>query len=195
LEERKRVLADIVIPGDNLRYSDHQVADGTALFELAGQKGLEGIVAKRRNSCYEEKRTREWLKIKITKQIECVIGGYTEPEGTREYFGSIVLGLYDNKGRLIHVGQAGTGFDRKTLSDVWKLLHSLETKTNPFQGPVDAGRKVHWIKPELVAEIRFTEWTHETSEGGLKLRAPVFLGLREDKDPKECTFEEQVVSV
>lgn len=195
LEERKRVLADIVIPGDNLRYSDHQVANGTALFELAGQKGLEGIVAKRRNSCYEEKRTREWLKIKITKQIECVIGGYTEPEGAREYFGSIVLGLYDNNGRLIHIGQAGTGFDRKTLSDVWKLLHGLETKTNPFHGPVDAGRKAHWIKPELVAEIRFTEWTHETSEGGLKLRAPVFLGLREDKAPRECTFEEQVVSV
>jgi bifunctional non-homologous end joining protein LigD len=194
LEDRKRLLQDIVIPGDNLRYSDHQVGKGTALFEVAGQQGLEGIVAKRRTSCYEERRTREWLKIKITKEIEAVIGGYTEPEGSREFFGSLVLGLYNKQGQLIHVGQAGTGFDRKMLADVFKLLKGLETKANPFHGSVDAGRKVHWIKPELVASVRFTEWTHETSEGGVKLRAPVFLGIREDKDPKECTFEEQVIS-
>jgi bifunctional non-homologous end joining protein LigD len=194
LEERKRLLANVIIPGDNLRYSDHELGKGTALFQVAAQQGLEGIVAKRRKSCYEEKRTREWLKIKITKQIECVIGGYTEPEGSREYFGSIVLGLYGEQGRLIHVGQAGSGFDRKTLQAVWKLLQNLETKTNPFYGPVEALKTVHWVKPELVAEIKFTEWTHETKEGGLKLRAPVFLGLREDKSPKECTFEEEVVS-
>jgi bifunctional non-homologous end joining protein LigD len=194
LEERKRLLANVIIPGDNLRYSDHELGKGTALFQVAAQQGLEGIVAKRRKSCYEEKRTREWLKIKITKQIECVIGGYTEPEGSREYFGSIVLGLYGKQGRLIHVGQAGSGFDRKTLQAVWKLLQNLETKTNPFYGPVEALKTVHWVKPELVAEIKFTEWTHETKEGGLKLRAPVFLGLREDKSPKECTFEEEVVS-
>jgi len=190
LEERKRLLASIVLPGDNLRYSDHQVAQGRALFEIAGQQGLEGVVAKRRKSCYEEKRSRDWLKIKITKQIECVIGGYTDPEGTRDHFGSIVLGLYDKKTNLIHVGQAGSGFDRKTLSDIWKLLEKLQTKTNPFSGSVDALRKVHWVKPELVAEIKFSEWTHETNEGGVKMRAPVFLGLREDKSPKECTFEE-----
>lgn len=191
LEERKEVLQKMIIPGDNLRYSDHQVGRGTLLFQAAGEKGLEGIVAKRRNSCYDEKRSREWLKIKIRKQIECVIGGYTEPEGGREFFGSLVLGLYDNQRRLIHVGQAGSGFDRKTLSDVWRLLQKLETKTNPFRLPVDVGRKAHWVNPELVAEIKFTEWTHETSEGGLKLRAPVFMGLREDKDPQECTFAEE----
>ncbi len=193
VEDRKRVLQDIVIVGDNLRYSDHEVGKGTALYEVAAQRGLEGIVAKRRNSCYEERRSREWLKIKITKEIEAVIGGYTEPEGSREYFGSLVLGLYDKQGRLIHVGQVGTGFDRKMLADIWKLLKKLETNKNPFYGPVDAGRKAHWVKPELVAQVRFTEWTHETKEGGIKLRAPVFLGLREDKDQKECTFEEQVV--
>jgi bifunctional non-homologous end joining protein LigD len=191
LEQRKSLLQNIVVLGDNLRYSDHQVAHGTALFKIAGQRGLEGIVAKRRTSCYEEKRTREWLKIKITREIECVIGGYTEPEGSREFFGSLVLGLYNDKQQLIHVGQAGTGFDRKMLADMWKLLTRLETKTNPFHGPVDAGRKAHWIRPELVAAIRFTEWTHETNEGGVKLRAPVFLGLREDKDPKECTLKSQ----
>ncbi|HVO59846.1 MAG TPA: non-homologous end-joining DNA ligase [Terriglobales bacterium] len=193
LEDRKRLLQEIVIAGDNLRFSDHQVGKGTALFQVAADRGLEGIVAKRRNSCYEERRSREWLKIKITKEIEAVIGGYTEPEGSREFFGSLVLGLYNQQRQLIHVGQAGTGFDRKMLASVWKLLKSLETKTNPFHGPVDAGRKAHWIKPELVAAIRFTEWTHETSEGGVKLRAPVFLGIREDKDPTECTFEEQDV--
>jgi bifunctional non-homologous end joining protein LigD len=190
LEQRKQVLENLIVAGDNVRYSDHQVGSGTALYEVANKQGLEGIVAKRRRSCYEEKRSREWLKIKITKEIECVIGGYTEPEGTREYFGSLVLGLYDKQGRLIHVGQAGTGFDRKMLADMWKLLTKLETKMNPFYGPVDAGRKVHWVKPELVAQVKFSEWTHETAEGGVKLRAPVFLGLREDKDPRECTFEE-----
>ena len=195
LEQRKQLLEQVLVPDGTLRYSDHQIAQGTALFQLASQKGLEGIVAKRRNSHYEERRSREWLKIKITRELECVIGGYTDPEGSREHFGSIVLGLYDKQGRLVHVGQAGTGFDRKTLASVWKLLHQLETKTNPFYGEVEAPRlKVHWIKPELVAEIKFTEWTHETSEGGPKLRAPVFLGLREDKDPKECTFEEELLA-
>ena len=103
-----------------------------------------------------------------------------------------MLGLYDKQGRLIHVGQAGTGFDRKMLADMWKLLTKLDAKTNPFYGPVDAGRKAHWVKPELVAQVKFSEWTHETAEGGVKLRAPVFLGLREDKNPRECTFDEAV---
>jgi bifunctional non-homologous end joining protein LigD len=195
LEQRKQILQSILVVGDGLRYSDHQVAQGMALFRVAGQRALEGIVAKRRNSCYEEKRTREWLKIKITHEIECVVGGYTEPEGSREFFGSLVLGLFNDKGQLIHVGQAGTGFDRKMLANLWKLLARLETKVNPFHGPVDAGRKAHWIRPELVAKIKFTEWTHETNEGGVKLRAPVFLGLREDKDPKECTLKSQHAEV
>jgi bifunctional non-homologous end joining protein LigD len=195
LEERKRLLASIVLPGDSLRYSDHQVEHGKALFQVAGQQNLEGIVAKRRKSCYEEKRSREWFKIKITKRIECVIGGYTDPEGTREYFGSVVLGLYDKNGQLIHVGQAGSGFDRKTLAEIWALLKNLQTKANPFFGRVEALRKVNWLEPELVAEIKFTEWTHETNEGGLKLRAPVFLGLREDKSPRECTLEEAKAEV
>ncbi|HET7442485.1 MAG TPA: hypothetical protein VFJ47_14370, partial [Terriglobales bacterium] len=91
---------------------------------------------------------------------------------------------------LIHIGQAGTGFDQKGLKSMWERLQELETKQNPFTGPVDAGRRAHWVKPELVAEIKFTEWTHETSEGGLKLRAPVFMGLRTDKSPKDCVFDQ-----
>jgi len=89
------------------------------------------------------------------------------------------------------VGQAGTGFDHKTLKEIWQVLKKLETERSPFTGPVEAAN-VHWVKPKRVAEIKFTEWTHETAEGGLKLRAPVFMGPRDDKDPKECTLAGQV---
>jgi bifunctional non-homologous end joining protein LigD len=191
LEERKQVLSQILTSSGPIRYSDH-FDQGTKLFEAAKQQGIEGIVAKRRASCYEERRSREWLKIKITQTLDCVIGGYTDPEGSRQYFGSIVLGLYDKKGNLIHVGQAGTGFNQATLKQIFGLLKDRETNRNPFHGNVDA-RRVHWIKPELVAEIKFTEWTHETAGGGLKLRAPVFMGLREDKDPTDCTFADQAI--
>jgi bifunctional non-homologous end joining protein LigD len=187
LEQRKEALAQIVPPNALVRYSDH-FPQGLALFDLAKRKGLEGILAKKRASHYEERRSQEWLKIKITQTVDCVVGGYTDPEGSRQYFGSIVLGLYDKKGRLIHVGQAGTGFNQAMLKEIWQVLKALETKSNPFHGDVDAAN-VHWVKPERVAEIKFTEWTHETVEGGMKLRAPVFLGLREDKDPKECTLQ------
>src|SRR5271157_2936666 len=191
LEDRKRKLASLVVAGDVVRYSDHYEERGKALFERARQMGLEGIVAKKRTSFYEERRSREWLKIKIRRRLECVIGGYTEPEGSRAHFGSVVLGLYDKAGRLIHVGQAGSGFDQKALDHMWKMLKKLETKKDPFFGEVEALRKVFWVKPELVAEIEFAEWTGGTSEGsGPKLRAPVFLGLRDDKDPKDCVLEE-----
>jgi len=190
LQERKRLLAQIVRANELVRYSE-DFPQGVALFAAARQQGLEGILAKRRDSHYEERRTREWLKIKITQTVDCVIGGYTDPEGSREYFGAIVLGLYDAEGRLVHVGQAGTGFDHNTLKEIWQLLAELETNRNPFHGPVEAAH-AHWVKPKLVAEIKFTEWTHETSEGGLKLRAPVFMGLRNDKNPKECTLAGQV---
>ncbi|HKV78232.1 MAG TPA: non-homologous end-joining DNA ligase [Candidatus Sulfotelmatobacter sp.] len=191
LDERKKKLASLLTTGDSLRYSDHYEAQGKALFEIARQKKLEGILAKKRNSCYEERRSREWLKIKIRHRMECVIGGFTEPEGTRAHFGSLVLGLYDKEGRLIHVGQVGSGFDQKLLSDISKVLRKMETKKNPFYGEVEALRKVSWVKPELVAEIEYAEWTEGANSGsGPKLRAPVFLGLRDDKDPKECVFDQ-----
>ena len=190
LDDRKRVLHEILTSGDNVRYSDHYPGQGIALFEAAKQKGLEGIIAKRNNSCYEERRSREWLKIKITETVDCVIGGYTDPEGARNFFGSLVLGLYNDRQQLIHVGNAGTGFNQATLKQVWEVLRVLESKKSPFTGPVEP-RRVHWVRPERVAEIKFSEWTHESSEGGLKLRAPVFMGLREDKNPEECTFASQ----
>jgi bifunctional non-homologous end joining protein LigD len=189
LEQRKQVLAEITNAAGPLRYSDH-FAQGKALFDVARQKGLEGILAKRRDSIYEERRTQAWLKIKITQTLDCVIGGYTDPEGSRMYFGSIVLGLYDRNGDLIHVGQAGTGFDQAMLKEIWGVLKKRETKRSPFPHGVEALREVRWVKPELVAEIKFSEWTHATAEGGMKLRAPVFLGLREDKDPKECILQQ-----
>jgi bifunctional non-homologous end joining protein LigD len=192
LEQRKQLLKDRIESGELVHYSDHYPEKGLDLFEAAKQRGLEGIVAKKRNSCYEERRSREWLKIKITQRQECVIGGYTDPEGTREYFGALVLGLYDAQGRLIHVGQAGTGFDRKTLKEMYDRLQPLKAKENPFYGPLGSLRKVQFVRPELVAEIKFTEWTHETAEGGVKLRAPVFMGLRADKSPAECRLDEAI---
>jgi bifunctional non-homologous end joining protein LigD len=192
LEERKQTLQQIIEDSPTIHFSDHYPEQGLALFEAAKQRGLEGIVAKKRTSFYEEKRSRGWLKIKITTTQDCVVGGYTDPEGSREHFGSLVLGLYNKEGQLIHVGQVGTGFDQNTLKEIAGRLRKLDTKKNPFHGEVAALRQVHFVYPKLVAEIKFAEWTHETEEGSPKLRAPVFMGLREDKSPEECRLEEAV---
>jgi bifunctional non-homologous end joining protein LigD len=193
LEERKRVLREVVSDSDILRYSDHFAGNGKALFNVAKEKGLEGIIAKKANSSYEERRSRDWQKIKITQTIDCVIGGYTDPEGARQYFGSLMLGLYNQKKQLVHVGNAGTGFNYALLKEISQVLKNLESTGNPFTGPTEP-KKAHWVKPVRVAEVKFTEWTHETNGGGLKLRAPVFMSLREDKDPKDCTFSGQKAS-
>jgi len=189
LETRKQLLASVLTNSELIRYSDHYIGQGTALFEAALQRALEGIVAKHRTSCYYQKRSSEWLKIKVTKRQECVIGGYTDPRGSRENFGSLVLGLYDDKMRLIPVGQAGSGFTEKSHAEMWKKLHALETSRSPFFGKVESDRRLHYVKPEMVAEIRFTEWTHEGESGSVKMRAPVYQGLRFDKKPEECRFE------
>lgn len=190
LEQRKELLQQI-IPTDKgfIRFSDHYPEQGKALYGVARDKGLEGIVAKLRSGAYVQKRSREWLKIKITRRQECVIAGYTDPKGSRENFGSIVLGLYDPDGKLVHVGNAGSGFSGATHSALWKKLHALETDKNPFGSKIESTRKPHWVKPELVAEIKFSEWTHEGERGGFKMRAPIFQGLRFDKKPRECVFE------
>jgi bifunctional non-homologous end joining protein LigD len=192
LEKRKELLKQVLVRDERVRLSE-DFPDGIALYTAAKQRGLEGIVAKRRNGCYVEKRSREWLKMKITQTQECVIGGYTDPRGSREHFGSIVLGLYDERGWLIPVGQAGSGFTEATHQDMWERLNKLETSRSPFHGKVDSPRGLHWVRPEMVAEIRFTEWTHEGQSGAVKMRAPVYLGLREDKSPRECVFERQLV--
>jgi bifunctional non-homologous end joining protein LigD len=196
LEQRKQLLQDQIVAGDGgiIHFSDHYAEKGLDLFEAAKQRGLEGIVAKKRNSAYQEKRSSDWLKIKITQRQECVIGGYTDPEGSRECFGALVLGLYDRQGRLIHVGQVGTGFDHQALKEIFSRLQPLKTKQNPFYGELGGLRKVQFVRPQLVAEVKFSEWTHETAEGGMKLRAPVFMGLRTDKSAEECRLEEAVAS-
>lgn len=194
LEKRKQLLSEQIKPGGVIQYSDHYAEKGLDLFEAARQRGLEGIVAKKRNCPYQEKRSSDWLKIKITQRQECVIGGYTDPEGSREYFGALVLGLYDRQRRLIHVGQVGTGFDHQALKEMFARLQPLKTKEKPFYGEIGGLRKVQFVRPELVAEIKFSEWTHETAEGGVKLRAPVFMGLRADKSAEECRFDEAIAS-
>ncbi len=181
LEERKRLLKEILTPVDYIRLSDHFVANGDAMLEAARANGLEGILAKRRASKYEGRRSHEWLKIKVNWQQEFVIGGFTH--GERDYFSSLVLGVYDH-GKLVHAGQVGTGFNEKSLKEIWSRLEPLITKKSPFTGTVKALRDVTWVNPELVAEIKFLEFTPD----GL-LRAPVFLALRPDKDPKECVRE------
>ncbi|MGC2696509.1 MAG: non-homologous end-joining DNA ligase [Candidatus Angelobacter sp.] len=190
LEQRKELLRQ-TIPDDKgfVRFSDHYPEHGTALYAVARDKGLEGIVAKLRTGPYVQKRSREWLKIKITRRQECVIAGYTDPKGSRPNFGSLVLGLYDPEGRLVHVGNAGSGFTGATHAALWKKLNALKTEKNPFGEKIESTRKPHWVKPELVAEIKFSEWTHEGERGGFKMRAPIFQGLRFDKKPRECVFE------
>jgi bifunctional non-homologous end joining protein LigD len=187
LKTRKELLRKVLAENQWVHYSEH-FDDGIQLYRAARERQLEGIVAKRSSSCYVPKRSRDWLKIKLTHEQECVIGGYTDPRGSREHFGSLVLGLYEG-GRLIHVGQAGSGFNARTQQEVWKLLEARKTAKNPFANPVEATRTVHYVRPELVARIKFTEWTHEGQSGAIKMRAPVFLGLRNDKEPRECTFE------
>jgi bifunctional non-homologous end joining protein LigD len=189
LEDRKQLLASILASGGCLRFSDHYIGRGVDLFNAAAGRGLEGIVAKLRRSCYIPKRSQDWLRIKITRRQECVIGGYTDPRGSRENFGYLVLGLYDDQDRLIHVGHAGSGFTGKSHSEMWQRLDKLKVARSPFFGKVESTRPVHFVRPELVAEIKFTEWTHEGESGSIKMRAPVFQGLRFDKKPEECRFE------
>ena len=186
LEERKRLLAEILTPSDRIRFSDHFAANGQAMLEAARAHGLEGILAKRRASKYEPRRSRDWIKIKVVTTGDFVIGGFTH--GERQYFSSLVLGVYEN-GKFVHVGQVGTGFNEKSLKEIYSAIEPRIIQKSPFGGPVKALRDVTWVKPELVAEIKYLEVTPD----GL-LRAPVFLNLRPDKDPKECVREKPLES-
>ncbi|PYX93071.1 MAG: ATP-dependent DNA ligase [Acidobacteria bacterium] len=189
LEDRKRLLRELLADSGIIRYSDHFAAKGIELYKVAAERGLEGIIGKRRDSQYIQKRSREWLKIKITQTQECIVGGYTEPKGARQHFGSLILGLYDDRHRLIPVGQAGSGFNQKSHAEMWQRLKKLETPHSPFFGKPESNRRVHFVKPELVAQIEFGEWTHEGQSGQIKMRTPIFQGLRVDKKPEECVFE------
>jgi bifunctional non-homologous end joining protein LigD len=183
LIERKARLEAILKTSKNVRYSDHIIEHGEQLYEAIAKIPLEGMIGKRLDSVYVQKRSRNWLKVKTTLESEVVIGGYTEPRNSRSYFGALVVGLYDG-GELHYVGHTGGGFNEKSLEQIYKLLQPLKTGKSPFAGKVQTNEPVQWVKPKLVAQVRFAEWTAERH-----LRHPIFLGLREDKKPQECTFE------
>jgi bifunctional non-homologous end joining protein LigD len=168
-------------PHTSIRLSEQVVGNGERLYERARQEGWEGLLVKSARSPYRDgRRSPEWRKLKITNDDEFVVGGWTEPKGARDYFGALVLGAYDDAGRLVHAGDVGTGFSGAELVRLWKVLKPLETDSSPFHTrPKTLGRP-HWAKPTLVVQVRFTEWTDDG-----RLRHPTYLGLRDDKRPQD----------
>ncbi|MBV8373188.1 MAG: non-homologous end-joining DNA ligase [Candidatus Eremiobacteraeota bacterium] len=183
LEERKALLERLIVDDESVMYSKHVIGKGKSLFESARTRKLEGIVGKRRESLYQERRSRDWVKIKAQLNAEFVVGGWTEPRGSREAFGALLLGAYDN-GAFRYVGHVGTGFSQKLLRELHARLQRLERKSSPFDTPVESNMRAHWTRPELVVEVRFTEWTRD-----LLLRQPAYLGLRPDKTARDVTLE------
>jgi bifunctional non-homologous end joining protein LigD len=183
LRYRKEVLRGAFEFEDPLRFTDHCEKEGEAYYRAACRRGWEGVIAKNGDSSYVSRRTRDWLKFKCRHEQEFVIGGYTDPRGQRIGFGALLLGYYSG-GKLVYAGKVGTGFDHDTLRDLGKKLAALEIATSPFAGDGLPRRGVHWVTPELVAQIGFTEWTARN-----RLRHPRFLGLRDDKRPDEVGRE------
>jgi bifunctional non-homologous end joining protein LigD len=181
--ERKEALAQILRPAGFIKLSEHIVGDGEAFFKQIENFHLEGMIAKRAASPYVQKRSRDWLKVKTVQRSEVVIGGYTQPRGSRSHFGALVVGLYRG-GDLHYVAHVGGGFNHRTLAEIYKLMQSLKTKESPFVDAPKTNEPVQWLKPKLVAEVKFSEWTADR-----RLRHPVFIGLREDKQPEDCRFE------
>jgi bifunctional non-homologous end joining protein LigD len=187
LEDRKAALGEIIPPyGEGmLRYSDHQTGRGPAVLREASSLGLEGIVSKRREAQYRPGRGAGWLKVKCRNREEIVVIGFTDPEGRREGFGALLAGYYDPSGTLRYAGRVGTGFSAARLADLRQRLDALAIKEPPVVLPKDAPRKgVHWVRPELVAEVEFAGWTADAI-----LRHASFQGLREDKSPKEVVYD------
>ena len=170
-----------------LRISDQVRGDGRALWTQAMEQGWEGLIAKHAASLYKSgKRSPDWRKLKLVHEQEFVVGGWTEPRQTRAYFGALLLGVYDGTD-LVYAGHTGTGFNEKELARVMKLLKPLETPASPFKTKPNTNERPHWVRPALVAQIKFTEWT---ADG--KLRHPVYLGLRDDKKAEMVTRERKV---
>jgi bifunctional non-homologous end joining protein LigD len=189
LLERKELLSRILTTSESVRVSEHQVESGEELFQAAVSNGLEGIVAKRVDSPYPTGRTSNWLKFKTTKEIEAVVGGWTDPQGSRQYFGSLLVGLYKDK-TLQFIGGVGTGFPNKLEKDIYQKLNSIASDKCPFVPQPRTREKSHWVAPELVARVGFAEWTSDQH-----LRQPRFLGLQSDRSPIESTFEKETKSV
>jgi len=201
LEQRKRLLEPLLARADHgvLRYSDHVRGRGPEVFRAACDRGAEGIIAKRADAPYREGRGRGWLKVKCVENQEFLVVGFTPPGGTRQGFGALLLGVYDDGGGLTYVGRVGTGFDSRTLVDLRRRLGDLERETSPLDlrpnGRV--AREARWVEPRLVVQVEFAEWT----DAG-RLRHPSFKGIRMDTRPEGVTREnvreeagqEQVVS-
>jgi bifunctional non-homologous end joining protein LigD len=184
LEARKERLRTLLAGVQGaIRYNDHVVGKGAQVVAEACASGLEGIVSKRRDSPYVSGRTRDWVKVKCRLEQELVIGGYTPPEGSRVGLGALLLGVHE-EGKLRFAGKVGTGFTRKTLVDLEAALRSRRVASSPFAGSVPAAARARWVRPELVAQVAFTEWTKDG-----RLRHPAFLGLREDKNAQEVVRE------
>ncbi len=183
LAERKRLLRGLLLSDDPIRYSDHHAEQGMELFELAAQTGLEGIVAKHVRSRYTSGRSPYWLKLKVRRELDAVVGGWTGPRGTREHFGALLVGLYRDD-TLHFIGGVGTGFTQKTQKEIFYDLKKLATSRCPFATVPETKEKAYWTKPLRVARVRFGGWTDEQ-----RLREPVFLGLRDAVSPEECPLE------
>ena len=171
--------------GGILRFSDHIRGEGPGVHERACRLALEGVVSKVARAPYEEGRGRQWVKTKCLDRQEFVVGGWTDPSGSRAHFGALLLGWYDD-GRLRYAGKVGTGFDARTLEEVHRHLEERPAEESPFTNPPTGtgARGVHWVRPELVAEVEFGSWTLEG-----RIRHASFQGLREDKDPEEIARE------
>ena len=181
LIERKQLLQNLLPKNNVIKYSDHVEADGERFFTAIGERNMEGIMAKRKASNYiPGKRTNDWLKIKNHKSDEAIIAGFTAPRGGRKYFGALVLGVYDDNKSFKYIGHTGSGFDEKLLKQLYDQLQPMIINQSPFAEKVKTNMPVTWVKPKLVCELKFTEWT---SDG--KLRHPIFLRLRPDKKASE----------
>lgn len=185
LIDRKKILSRVVRENSVLKLSSFIEEQGQELFNLAKKKGYEGIIAKKKNSIYVGRRSSDWQKIKNIWEQEALICGYTEPLGSREGFGALVLGVYD-KGKLKYVGHTGGGFDEKKIREIKARLEPLTITQSPFEDVPRTNTPVTWVKPKLIAEIKFAQWTNDK-----KMRQPVFVALRSDKEPSEVTFEKK----
>ncbi len=185
LLERKKILHTLLKTASmpHVKYSDHVAGKGKAFFKKALHKGLEGMIAKRGESHYLLRRSREWLKVKTTLRQEVVIGGFTQPRRSRSYLGALLVGVYEG-GKLRYVGHVGGGFSRSSLKEAYEELAPLRTARCPFFNEPHPNEKVAWIRPVKVCEVAFAEWTDD----GI-LRQPVFKGMRSDKPPKKVVRE------
>jgi DNA ligase D-like protein (predicted ligase) len=183
LRTRKRLLRDALSWEDPLRFTQHRNEDGEAFFEEACTKGWEGLIAKRVDSPYGGGRSKDWLKFKCGRGQELVIGGFTEPKGSRIEFGALLVGYFDAAGALRYAGKVGTGFDRPLLRSLGERMRALARDASPFADEVRE-RGATWVEPELVAQIGFSEWTRDG-----RLRHPRFLGLRDDKPAAQVVRE------